>query len=615
MPHMEGIFINGEKAKFHPEDILDTDASQYTEEIGESVTAYLTEHITNPSNPPIDTSLSIAGAAADAKETGDKISELKEELNVSSDFYDSLLYCDFASYNTITGSSHSSNEMIISINVPSGIPIYVNIGFDQNNTAQITPKFYYSDGTSVAKASVTVNGTYTYTESKGVIGLGFYNGATLPNGKMSIGVWSAKSPTEILKSINMGNGVLAIYPESGADANTLDKNMTLYSFGSSNTPANLPTGVQVGNLINLRGNSTAGRSAQILIDSQTNQMYFRAKTGGTWSSWSGTTSNQITLKKTASDTFSIYVPNESGHVVRYDYIHRTKTWDSLTYTDGNGQAQTASNVKSCDIWNNYYIYNNDSNAYIAQGHSNFIVNINDDVDKYCGDGHGNEVAISFDILADGNLINIDTMSVNSVVKCSSIRLIHRGNVYKVGGSGSNNNYADSYPLLDTNGNPIVVLFHFMEIQYNIGNRVTIDNKIVVMQDSITFNECHGAMLECQFTDFDTVICNNEENTQNDVSDSGTFTVATGSTKNLANTSQKCNVVEMFGKDFYIRQSMSNDALSDDTTNVVYFNKYTDRLKCYFQPVKTVNRSIGGVTPDTFNVGDVIAVTDVRQIDI
>lgn len=80
MPHMEGIFVNGEKAKFHPEDILDTDASQYTEEIGESVTAYLTEHITNPSNPPIDTSLSIAGAAADAKETGDKISELKEDF-------------------------------------------------------------------------------------------------------------------------------------------------------------------------------------------------------------------------------------------------------------------------------------------------------------------------------------------------------------------------------------------------------------------------------------------------------------------------------------------------------------------------------------------------------
>lgn len=86
---MEGIFINGEKAKFHPEDILDTDASQYTEEIGESVTAYLTEHLTNPSNPPIDTSLTIAGAAADAKETGDQISQLKSDLNaVEHDIYD-----------------------------------------------------------------------------------------------------------------------------------------------------------------------------------------------------------------------------------------------------------------------------------------------------------------------------------------------------------------------------------------------------------------------------------------------------------------------------------------------------------------------------------------------
>ena len=81
MPHMEGIFINGEKAKFHPEDILDTDASQYTEEIGESVTAFLTEHLTNPSNPPIDTSLSIAGAAADAKETGDELTQLKSDLS------------------------------------------------------------------------------------------------------------------------------------------------------------------------------------------------------------------------------------------------------------------------------------------------------------------------------------------------------------------------------------------------------------------------------------------------------------------------------------------------------------------------------------------------------
>ena len=46
-----------------------------------AVSDYLDEHLTNPTNPPIDTSLSIAGAAADSKATGDKLSELKEDIS------------------------------------------------------------------------------------------------------------------------------------------------------------------------------------------------------------------------------------------------------------------------------------------------------------------------------------------------------------------------------------------------------------------------------------------------------------------------------------------------------------------------------------------------------
>lgn len=45
-----------------------------------AVSDYLDEHLTNPTNPPLDTSLSIAGEAADSKATGDKLSELKEDL-------------------------------------------------------------------------------------------------------------------------------------------------------------------------------------------------------------------------------------------------------------------------------------------------------------------------------------------------------------------------------------------------------------------------------------------------------------------------------------------------------------------------------------------------------
>ena len=46
-----------------------------------AVSDYLDEHLTNPTNPPLDTSLTIANAAADSKATGDKLSELKEGFN------------------------------------------------------------------------------------------------------------------------------------------------------------------------------------------------------------------------------------------------------------------------------------------------------------------------------------------------------------------------------------------------------------------------------------------------------------------------------------------------------------------------------------------------------
>ena len=49
--------------------------------------AWLSEHITQPTTPAIDTSLSIAGAAADAKATGDAISDLQTELKYSTDKY------------------------------------------------------------------------------------------------------------------------------------------------------------------------------------------------------------------------------------------------------------------------------------------------------------------------------------------------------------------------------------------------------------------------------------------------------------------------------------------------------------------------------------------------
>lgn len=67
--------------------LLKGDIGQGTQE---AVAEYLDEHLTNPSNPPIDTSLEISGAAADSKTTGDKITQLKEDFNLLNNFAESI---------------------------------------------------------------------------------------------------------------------------------------------------------------------------------------------------------------------------------------------------------------------------------------------------------------------------------------------------------------------------------------------------------------------------------------------------------------------------------------------------------------------------------------------
>lgn len=46
-----------------------------------AVSDYLDEHLTNPTNPPIDTSLKVAGAAADSKTVGDTFASLAFYIN------------------------------------------------------------------------------------------------------------------------------------------------------------------------------------------------------------------------------------------------------------------------------------------------------------------------------------------------------------------------------------------------------------------------------------------------------------------------------------------------------------------------------------------------------
>ena len=81
---MDGLYVDGEKVVFHPEDILTGDPTAYTEEIGTAVNAWMEENVTG-GEQVTDTTLSLSGVPADAKKTGDEISSLKEDLNEIAD--------------------------------------------------------------------------------------------------------------------------------------------------------------------------------------------------------------------------------------------------------------------------------------------------------------------------------------------------------------------------------------------------------------------------------------------------------------------------------------------------------------------------------------------------
>ena len=323
----------------------------------------------------------------------------------------------------------------------------------------------------------------------------------------------------------------------------------------------------------------------------------------------------IILKKIDANQFKIIVPNEDGnHTVEHDFVHITKVWDSLTYVDGDGQTQTATNVKSADYWNCDWDKNAETGQYIAQGNTNFVLKVYG-ATYHSGSGHGNEVINNFYILADGVAIDFDSMENNATVKCQSLRIIERCNVYSVGGGGSANDYTTNYPALDTSGNPIINFVHTMDIEYKIGNHIITNNSLLVMQNGIKFAQCHGAMLQCYYASANKVMCNNAEHTINSMNGTA-FTPETGCSVNLkTNSTQKCNIVEMWGTNYFVRQEMYQDDVSRQNKSRVVFNDYTDRLKAYFQPVIADFGILSGETIEEFNTGDSISVTDVRIIEV
>jgi hypothetical protein len=317
---------------------------------------------------------------------------------------------------------------------------------------------------------------------------------------------------------------------------------------------------------------------------------------------------QLSIIPIDSSNFNVAVKRGNAIKYVYHFTHYEKTWDSLEYTDGEGNTQIVSNVKSADCWNNDSIYDG-YGRYIAQGNTNFIFQVVGE-SKHCGDGHGLEVSLYTQFMADGIEIN----PTDSVRNCNNFRMIWKTKVYKTAGNG--NVLSTNDPALDTNGNPIVTAIHLLDAVISSEGILRINNSLTIKRNNIKFNQLHGAMLEMQYGDFDKVLINTDDKTINSVSSSGVTTAVGESVDLSAYPNNVANIVEMFGENVFIRQTLKPIRGVSIDNFVVHCEFYNDRLKNYFMPVGCNQYSTdAGVAAQTFNEGDVITVECIREIEV
>lgn len=125
--------------------------NKFGDDIGDNVTSWLTEHV-NPAGSAVvvDDTLTIQGAAADAKKTGDEISGLKEDIIQN----DNAKGYAIKTFNTVSGSAHSSSDDKVYLDVKSGQKYYVTLS---TGDGQSVYTGFYANNSKVA--DVQANGT------------------------------------------------------------------------------------------------------------------------------------------------------------------------------------------------------------------------------------------------------------------------------------------------------------------------------------------------------------------------------------------------------------------------------------------------------------------------
>lgn len=326
---------------------------------------------------------------------------------------------------------------------------------------------------------------------------------------------------------------------------------------------------------------------------------------------------KITIKKVSNTEIDLYIPNKENTAYLIHPIIRNGYTLDLS-AEGGSPAMVCG-----DLYDPGDIVDAGNNA-IVQGNLNFIFMVDADASgsgyenegSYhvgSGGGHGLEVMDYALFFADGKQFSISEMTEDIV--CSEFRFVQKSKCYAVDNTHNTGN-AHNYPKL-VNGEPIVTAEHYLDAVYKPGNIIKWRNQLNIKRDHIVFKQLHAGMLRPYSTHLSKMVVSDNKMSRCEWGMIGgvwTVTYIPESNSLLPNTIKADEVFVSGDSTISAYQRMFQDNGARYEKSQMMFAEYasTNSLKSYFMPA-IVSR--GSTSPETFNSGDILSVTNIREINI
>lgn len=323
------------------------------------------------------------------------------------------------------------------------------------------------------------------------------------------------------------------------------------------------------------------------------------------------------FKVTGESSFEIWSLNETTKkYLIHPFVHDSYTYDMTQYGGPDdmvcGDAWDVDNIQT------------ESNETILQGNLNFIYkvetgdgfeneNLHVGTGGSIGGGHGCEVKEYTKVFVDGTEIVLENLVEGTKIECSAVRFVQKSKCYAPDSSISSTN-SKNYPKI-VNGSPVITAIHFMDATYMTNNRIKWRNKLIIKRDGVKFSQLHGGMLRSFSAKLNHLIADDDKCSVVEwgKEDETPYCTPVGDSYNYNNNKKKGSEVVMYGGGITVRQRMYIDNGARTDKSFLYGTFYSwNSMKMYFMPAEV---SVVSGTAETFNTGDIISVTNEREIEM